>query len=416
MHKNPEKIAWSALLIAFLLFVIIAITLPIGTRLILINSTKEQKSNISLGSGSVYITRPAVGVPEALFGSMQNLTYGTHIETENASRANMSFFSPDNNKILGTVQLYGDTEAKLLSLTTPRFKFSKHSHDISLMINRGRLRSSVSVGVERNVIMTIHTPQAEITLHHPGNYSVEVINNKSLVSVREGMATVSSQGKTTTLIKDERTTVESGQKPAGKLSGQRNIIDNGSFSDPLSEGWTTYQNRQNANESAGVIEVGVHNGRRSLHFLRRGLNWAETGIKQELGLDVSDYQNLRLHLAAWLAFQDLRNCGSLGSECPLMVRIEYIDTSGNTHEWLQGFYYLESTNSSIPNRCVTCSASDSDHIQIPHGSWHFYDSPNLMSAFEQAGRPASIIESIAIYASGHNFDSYLADIELQAIE
>ncbi|HCU99114.1 MAG TPA: hypothetical protein DGM69_07205, partial [Chloroflexi bacterium] len=336
MHKNPEKIAWSALLIAFLLFVIIAITLPIGTRLILINSTKEQKSNISLGSGSVYITRPAVGVPEALFGSMQNLTYGTHIETENASRANMSFFSPDNNKILGTVQLYGDTEAKLLSLTTPRFKFSKHSHDISLMINRGRLRSSVSVGVERNVIMTIHTPQAEITLHHPGNYSVEVINNQSLVSVREGMATVSSQGKTTTLIKDERTTVESGQKPAGKLSGQRNIIDNGSFSDPLSEGWTTYQNRQNANESAGVIEVGVHNGRRSLHFLRRGLNWAETGIKQELGLDVSDYQNLRLHLAAWLAFQDLRNCGSLGSECPLMVRIEYIDTSGNTHEWLQG--------------------------------------------------------------------------------
>jgi hypothetical protein len=416
MHNNPQRLAWTVLNIAFVLFLSLAVTLPLGVHILLVNSTREQSNTMSLGSGSIYITRPAVGVPEALFGSMENLTYGTHIETENASRSAISFFNPDKTNILGTVQLYGDTEAQLLALTTPRFKFSDRSHNIAVMLNRGRLRASVAVGVARPITMVIHTPQAEITMQRPGSYSVEVRGNESLVSVRDGIATVSAQGKNIRLVRDERTTVGAGEPPAGILFGERNIIDNSSFSRPLTDGWTTYQNRQAANESAGTIEIGVHNGRTALHFLRRGLQWAETGIQQDLGLDVRDYQNLRLHLATWLDFQDLRNCGSLGSECPLMVRIEYQDTAGNRQEWLQGFYYLSSDNQAIPKRCVTCSGSAADHVKVPHGRWYLYDSPELMSIFSEAGRPAAIIESISFYASGHNFESYLAEVELQAIE
>ena len=416
MHNNPQRLAWTVMIIAFVLFLSLAITIPLGIRILLVNSTREQSNTMSLGSGSVYITRPAVGVPEALFGSMENLTYGTHIETENASRSVISFFNPDKTKILGTVQLYGDTEAQLLSLTTPRFKFSNRPHNIALMLSRGRLRASLAVGVVRPVTMVIHTPHAEITMQRPGSYSVEVRGNESIVAVRDGIATVSAQGKNIRLVRDERTTVNAGQPPAGILFGVRNIIYNGSFNRPLSDGWTTYQNRQNAIESPGTIEVGVHNGRTALHFLRRGLHWAETGIRQDLGLDVRDYQDLRLHLATWIDFQDLRNCGSLGSECPLMVQIEYQDTSGNTQEWLQGFYYLSTEHQSIPKRCVTCSASAAEHVKVPHGRWHLFDSPELMSMFRQSGRPAAIIESISFYASGHNFESYLAEVELQAIE
>ena len=416
MHNNPQRLAWTVLIIAFVFFLSLAITLPFGVRILLINSTREQSNTLSLGSGSVYVTRPAVGVPEALFGSMDNLTYATYIETENASRSGISFINPDKIEILGNVQIYGDTEIQLLAHTTPRFKFSNRPHNIALMLSRGRLRASVAVGVERPVTMVIHTPHSEITLQRPGSYSVEVIGNQSLISVRDGIATVSAQDKNIRLAKDERTTVSAGEPPAGILFGERNIIDNGSFSRPLSDGWTTYQNRQDADESAGTIDIGVHNGRTALHFLRRGLHWAETGIRQDLGLDVRDYQNLRLHLATWLDFQDLRNCGSLGSECPLMVRIEYQDTSGNRQEWLQGFYYLSSDNQAIPKRCVTCSASAEEHVKVPHGRWYLYDSPELMSTFSQSGRPAAIIESISFYASGHNFESYLAEVELQAIE
>ena len=77
MHNNPQRLAWTVLIIAFVFFLSLAITLPFGVRILLINSTREQSNTLSLGSGSVYVTRPAVGVPEALFGSMDNLTYRT---------------------------------------------------------------------------------------------------------------------------------------------------------------------------------------------------------------------------------------------------------------------------------------------------------------------------------------------------
>ncbi|MDP6586342.1 MAG: hypothetical protein QF535_16945, partial [Anaerolineales bacterium] len=195
MHNNPQRLAWTVLIIAFVFFLSLAITLPFGVRILLLNSTREQSNTLSLGSGSVYVTRPAVGVPEALFGSMDNLTYGTYIETENASRSGISFINPDKTEILGNVQIYGDTEIQLLAHTTPRFKFSNRPHNIALMLSRGRLRASVAVGVERPVTMVIHTPHSEITLQRPGSYSVEVIGNQSLISVRNGIATVSARDK-----------------------------------------------------------------------------------------------------------------------------------------------------------------------------------------------------------------------------
>ena len=135
MHNNPQRTAWTVLIIAFVFFLSLAITVPFGVRILLLNSTREQNNILALSSGSVYVTRPAVGVPEALFGSMDNLTYGTYIETENASRSGISFINPDRAEILGNVHLYGDTESQLLSHTTPRFKFSARPHNIALMLN-----------------------------------------------------------------------------------------------------------------------------------------------------------------------------------------------------------------------------------------------------------------------------------------
>jgi len=416
MHNNPHRVAWTVLNGAFALFLVLALALPIGVRTLLVHSTRGQRANITLAAGSVYVTRPSVGVPEALFGTMEHLTPGARFATENASRASLSFSPPENRSTIGTVQLYGDTDATILEMSTPRFQFSEQPHRISISLKRGRLRASVALGIDRPVSMIVHTPQARITLGRPGSYSVEVRDNQSLVAVRAGIATVSAQTVSTLLARDERTIVRSGSPPTGVLRGERNLIENGGFSEPLAAGWTTFQNRQAADESAGAVEVKVQQGRTALHFNRRGMNWAEVGIRQEIGLDVRDFQELRLHLATWLAFQNLRNCGSLGSECPLMVRVEYQDTAGNGHEWLQGFYYLGSNSSSIPIRCVTCSPPTGDHIRTPLGSWYLYDSPDLLSLFATAGRPPTIINAISFYASGHNFESYITDVELQAME
>ena len=137
MHNNPHRVAWTVLTGAFVLFLVLALALPFGVRTLLLNSTRGQRADIALAAGSVYVTRPSVGVPEALFGSMENLSPGARFATENASRASLSFAPPDNHSTLGTVQLYGDTEATILEITTPRFQFSEQPHRISMSLTRG---------------------------------------------------------------------------------------------------------------------------------------------------------------------------------------------------------------------------------------------------------------------------------------
>lgn len=414
MHENPHRVAWSVLITAFLVFCVSAICVPLGIRWLLVNSTQEQEAAVALVARTVYVTRPTVGVPEVLSGYIQNLPEGTRIETESASRASVSFGSPDSRDPLGSLQIFGETEIQLIGHRTPRFNFSDKAHRINLELVRGRVRASAAVGVTRPVVMMLHTPQAEIALMRPGSYSVEVLSDSTEVSVRDGAAVVAANGESVVLTAGRRTSVALGNPPSGAFSGERNLVRNGSLGEPLSKGWTTYQNLYSADESPGIVEALVKDGRPAVHFSRHGLNWSEVGISQELNHDVRDYRSLRLHVAVWLAFQDLRNCGSLGSECPLMVRLEYEDASGEYHEWLQGFYYLQSSNGSIPTRCVTCPPPTSDHSRIANSVWHPYDSPDLMALLATDGNAPAKINSISIYASGHSFESYVAEVELLA--
>ena len=416
MRENPHRLAWSVLVIAFLVFCVAMVTIPFGIRWLLINSTKQQDVTISLSAKTVYVTRPTVGIGEVLSGSIDHLPEGTRLETESASRATVSFSDPDTQEPLGTLQIFGETAVNLIAHRTPRFEFSEKPHHIQLELRRGRVRASAAVGVTRNVVMILHTPQAEIALMRPGSYSVEVRPDGTEVAVRDGAAVVAALGESVVLTSGRRTSVGSGQPPTGAFSGERNLIHNGAFTEPISTGWTTYQNLYSSSESPGTLANSVKSGRPTVHFSRRGLNWSEVGIAQELNHDIRDYRSLRLHLAVWLAFQDLRNCGSLGSECPLMVRIKYQDSIGESYEWLQGFYYLSSDNTAIPTRCVTCPRLSGDHVLIANGVWHMYDSPDLMDLLTTAGNPPVMINSISIYASGHSFESYVAEVELLAEE
>jgi hypothetical protein len=97
-----------------------------------------------------------------------------------------------------------------------------------------------------------------------------------------------------------------------------------------------------------------------------------------------------------------------------MVRLQYEDAIGDSYEWLQGFYYLGNKDGSLPTRCVTCPLPTGDHAHIANGVWYPYDSPDLMSLLSTAGNPPATVNSISIYASGHSFESYVAEVELLA--
>jgi hypothetical protein len=128
------------------------------------------------------------------------------------------------------------------------------------------------------------------------------------------------------------------------------------------------------------------------------------GIRQEVDYDVRDFASLTLHLNVQVLYQSLPGCGSLGSECPILVRIAYKDVDGTDRDWYHGFYSVDAAASDL------LAVWDQ---QIPPGTWYTFDSMNLVEAFD---RPPARIKEISIYASGHAFDALVTEVELLAQE
>jgi hypothetical protein len=274
---------------------------------------------------------------------------------------------------------------------------------------------SLAVDVKRQIVILLKTPHGEVLLERSGSYSIEVAAQKTEVAVRDGAATVSDGEKSVILAPGERTAVRPGSADSLKAeTGERNLVVNGDFASPLSPAdWSPYKDRYDANDAEGQIEITVDAGRKAVHFIRPGSNWGRVGIQQKINRDVRDYQSLKLHLAVRLIRQNLSMCGSMGSECPLMVKIEYTDLAGNKNEWVQGFYYYNDSGSNLPPLCVACPSPKSNHIRVQRSVWYAYDI-DLLALFKGANRTPAVINTISIYAEGHSFESLVSEIELLA--
>lgn len=85
-----------------------------------------------------------------------------------------------------------------------------------------------------------------------------------------------------------------------------------------------------------------------------------------------------------------------------MVRLDYTDIYGMEQFWVHGFYSREPEE----NWPIY------DGERIPTYVWYPYESGNLVQLL-QATRPARI-NSIRIYASGHSYESMVAEVGLTA--
>src|SRR5262249_12504426 len=148
----------------------------------------------------------------------------------------------------------------------------------------------------------------------------------------------------------------------------------------------------------GKAEEDTVNGLRTIHFSRSGVNWGHAGVMQVINRDVQGLTSLQLNMDVQIDAQDVRNCGQYGTECPLMVKITYIDVGGGTHEWLQGFYwYYDPSPASGATYCVTCFPVQFKHLVWPLGEWQTYTSGDLLQKFAIAGTQAATIQSITVY-------------------
>ncbi len=417
MRRHPERTAWIVLTVAFTLFCLSAGLVPAGLRWFV--TTAASNASITLTrSNTVYVQRPGRASLEA---NLTDIPIGSSVSTETNAQANLTFLSADKRETIAALTVYGDTQVVIERADSPRFAaWSPEPHRIILRLIKGRLRVFSAGEAGRAIQVQITSAPDTLTQVEVrgANASVDSSFVRTTVTVREGQARVSAQNQFLILDKDQRAEVALGQPPAGPLPVERDLIQDGEFREELGSVWRL-DARPPADpvEEAGRVTPVTLGGRRAVNYQRLGRNWGQVGLTQDLNQDVRDFTSLRLQLDIYLAYQDLSNCGSQGTECPVMVKLKYVDNNGVEREWLQGFYYKYDDNPVFGYTfCAPCSPRYGDHLRVEQNQWRTFESDNLLEAMRAANAPAAVLKSIAVYGSGHTFDSNVAQVQLLASE
>lgn len=396
MRKNPVALAWTVLLAAFLILVVIVVSVPLSVRWYVDGATSERAAEIEVIAGTALLQRPGDKAETGLL-TRQGLREGDSIRTTGDGQAVIWLFDGSS------VRLWQNS--RFLIRTTRSSQFSNALTTISLTLAEGHCRAEVAIPSTQSRRFEIITPSSTILLRE-GSYSIEVINgltdSRTELTTRIGSATISGAGKTLELQRAERAVVSRGEAPAGPLVGARNLVANGDFSQELTHGWTL--DRRSEDRVDGAVERTSDDGRDVARFTRTGSSkHGEALLVQTLNRDVTDYDILTLGFQAKVREQSLSGGGWLGSEYPLMARLTYRDVNGNEVQMVRGFYVQNRDSNPTTNGQL-----------IPADTWYSPSPPlDLFDPRVTPWRPAYLVR-LELAASGWAFDSSIADVRLMA--
>ncbi len=406
-RNNPVRTAWLVMVTAFVLCCLLAISIPLATRGFLLYATDARPLQLNVIDGAVLVTSIKTRGTQAVV-SHGLVNEDQRVATDEKSSAVLTFYADEQaQESLATITLYNNASFLLTTARVPRFGYSGEPDRLNLYLEHGRIRVSPSRRAERPISVVVETPHG-LARFPDGNYSVEVRNEETQVTTRGGEATVIAGGQTLIVPAGQRTRVASGQAPAAPQSVEEDLLANGSFAGSL-DGWSSksfVDVREDAQQNVGIgsVQLITRDGRQAVLFARRGQEGvhAETEIRQDLNVDVRDFDSLNVTFYVQLLFQSLQGAGMQSSEFPLAVQLSYNDIYGTERLWTAGFYYLDlDASRPWPLRNVQ---------KIPSGVWYAYESPNLIELLKDT-RP-SHINWIRFYASGYNYESLVSEAEL----
>jgi hypothetical protein len=413
-----QRLAWAILIGSFFSCLLIGISVPFSANAYIRNATQDLITIVQANEGTVGIDDES-GVRRAVIaGENEELVEsGSSILTDATATALLYITSPDENELLARLTIDGNSTVRLERATAPRFNWSSSENVADYQLESGRLRVNLlqPEGETLPLTMNFTTPQGAITINEPGQYAVEVNNQATQVNVQEGMADIMAQGETLMLEAGERAEIPTGSGPSGPLDPERNLIKNGDFSQGFND-WAEYAWLVELDDQPkGKTQVTRINGEPVLRFERGGIGHADARVLQSLNQSVADFEMLRLMLTLRIAEQSLGVCGIQGSECPLFVRVNYVDENGVSQTWQQGFFATgEIDDNTTPGACVSCALIQESHERTQMGQ-EFYYEVDLREELAQQGMTAPRqIESISLIASGHSFITDVMDIALIA--
>lgn len=401
MRNNPERLALTILWLSFAACCLLAIGVPLGVRSYMLNATEDQDTLLQVIEGTVLVDKENGGDPIGVT-DLATLSPGDEVITDNTSQATLDLFERSH------VTLYPEATLKLEQVQTPLFDLSNSPNQITLDVTGGIVRVGVALPRERPTEFQIVTPHTEIRLEE-GSYRIEVANEGTQVTVVRGRAELGEEPFAVEILQGTRTQVNMAGMVTEPLPAAQNLIENGSFQEPLQTAWLTSTVVFTSAVQPPRVEIVEAGGRQAVRLVRReqddGIH-SEVAIHQRLDQDVRDFSRLQVSLDVLLDFQSLSGGGLLSSEFPIIVRLDYKDRWGSDKFWTHGFYYQNQAGYPI--------ASDSwgqpTGEKIPRGVWFPYESENLLELLGD-NRPAQIT-GLTVYASGWNYDGQVSEIQL----
>ncbi len=413
-----QRLAWAILIASFLICMVIGVAVPVTANVIIQNATQDLAVAIQANQGTVGMDDES-GVRRAVIaGEMaESVEQKTSILTDATATGILTIGTPVDESLLTRINIGSNSTLRLNAATAPRFGWSDDQNVVDMELQSGRVRLTVLDSEKRPTSIQLTTPQGEITIREPGQYSVAVTNEATQVAVQEGTLGVSADDSTLLLGSHERAEIPTGAAPQGPLDPERNLIQNGDFGQGFDH-WSEYTWKvERDDQPKGKTEIKLVDGEQRLHFERIGIGHADARVTQSINQDVAGYGSLRLLLTLKVLEQSLGVCGIQGSECPLFVRIDFVDQNGANQVWQHGFYANgEVDDNTTPGACISCAVIQGNHERVLQGQDYFFEVDLREELALQGALPPSKIDSISLIVSGHSFATEIIESALMVDE
>lgn len=416
-----QRLAWVIILGSFGICMTLTIAIPFLINATIQNATESLSIFVQSNQGTVAIDDEGGGRQAIIAGDLGGTAEtGQSIRTGNTATGLMTVSLPDSADTLARLQIFSNSDVQIEKASTPFFGLSSQGNEVILRLENGRIRVALSENEGKATSIQILTPQSTIHISEPGEFAIVVTNEDTQVTVQEGIANIVAidDNGSLQLAANERSKIPTGEGPIGPLETARNLIKNSSFSQGLTS-WTQFPwTVEIPTEPDGQMRALDVGGESRLNITRQGTGHADVLLRQNIGQDVSELDNLRLLVSFRILQQSLDVCGVVGSECPFFVRVNYIeDESGLSKTWQQGFYSKgEASPGLAPDICERCAMVQNTHQHVPAQQDVFFDIDLNEELLRQGRLPPKLIESIVLVFSGHEFQVEVSDVTLIAEE
>ncbi|MBN8593724.1 MAG: hypothetical protein J0M33_18350 [Anaerolineae bacterium] len=413
---HAQRIAWVVLIMAFAIFCALCIGLWIGAQFFFFESSVPLLSRVIVARGAISVATGAVSAGK-------ELTSGDQVEMVSGSQASLFFRdSQDGNRLVASITLNNDTSVQFWTATVPRFGWSNGGYYVELRGLRGDADIFVPQNLPRAIRMIVTSRQGDLVeISSSGLYALRLTDSRLEVVNRGGNQITLTpfnaiEGRSIPI--DDRAVIDSSRPDLVALeSASTNMLRNSTFESVfqgLATDWACTNSTDNLPRGSYAAEI--QDGRSVMHLARAedATTNGQTACSQFFGngVDITSFTNLSFRVAFNLQYQSLNACGTEGSECPLMLRVDYLDAGGEMQQWYLGFYFRLEPNRNDPLRCLGCPL---EHVRVNEKTWYTYDSGNWLALFPERlpQRPVAI-QSVTFYASGHQYDVYVGEVSLLA--